>query len=109
MPAVKDHSAEQTSQLLEAISSLATLATGSSFPPSLVPLWMSPRMLCASPTSSTPWRVQAVKKAGVRSVMLELSLEPVPWLALQDRASDLPIVFLGWWWSRKSKQARKRD
>ena len=33
---------------------------------------------------------------GEQGVMLELSLDPVPWSALQDKASGFPMLLPGW-------------
>ena len=53
--------------------------------------------------------MRMARRPGVRRVMLELSLEPVPWSALLERVSNFPMLLPGQWYRAKLNQARKSD
>ena len=61
----------------------------------LTPLRISRSMSCSGLTNCSPSIARTVKSSGRRSTMLELSSVPVPWSALRESASGLPIDFPG--------------
>jgi len=68
-----DHSEEYTASLVELQSSHAALVMGSSWSPFQFPLWMSNKILCSMPVSSTPSRARTTRNSGYRRTMFSLS------------------------------------
>ena len=103
------HSADRTVLEQVAFKSFTTFAMASSGSPSLVLFRISRRMSHSSPVTSSPSNARTAKSPGMSRVMLELSSDPVPWSALQDKASGFPMLFPGRWCRTKSKRARSKD
>jgi len=73
-----DHSEECTALLAELQSSHAALAMGSSWSSFWFPLWMSDKIFCSMPVSSTPSRACTARNSGHRRTMFSLSEAPFP-------------------------------
>jgi len=73
-----DHSEECTVPLVECQSSRATLAMGSSWSLFQFPLYMSDKIFCSTPVSSTPSRACTARNSGQRRTTFSLSEAPFP-------------------------------
>jgi len=108
-PFIFNYSEECTALLVEPWSSCAALAMSSSWSPFLFPLQMLDKIFYSMSVSSTPSRAHTARNSSRKRTMFTLSEALFLWSALLDNASGLPMVHLGWWWSRKLNLARCKD